>query len=67
MVLLRLVPRDCWLVVALGGNERRHGRADAQRLCFLLFDARCASEEAFFDQFARDFLAKRSSNLGFGE
>jgi hypothetical protein len=25
------------------------------------------SEEAFFDQFARNRLAKRSSNVGFGE
>jgi hypothetical protein len=34
---------------------------------FLLFDARLASEEAFFEQFAHAFLAKMSSNVGFGE
>ncbi len=33
----------------------------------LLFDARWGSEEAFFDRFARGFLAKRSSNVEFGE
>jgi hypothetical protein len=33
----------------------------------LLFDARWGSEEAFFDRFARGFLAKRSSNGEFGE
>jgi hypothetical protein len=36
-------------------------------ILFLLCDARSASEEAFFEQFARAFLAKRSSNVGFGE
>jgi hypothetical protein len=59
MVLLRLVPRDCWLVVVLAQNERYHGRS--------LFDARWASEAAFFERSARAFLAKRSSNVGFGE
>jgi hypothetical protein len=33
----------------------------------LLYDARSASEEAFLERFARAFLAKRSSNVGFGE
>jgi hypothetical protein len=36
-------------------------------ILFLLFDACCASEEAFFDRFERVFLAKRSSNGEFGE
>jgi hypothetical protein len=36
-------------------------------ILFLLCDARPASEEAFFEQFAGGFLAKRSSNVGFGE
>jgi hypothetical protein len=34
MILLRLAPRDCWLVVALGQSERRHGQSDALRFCF---------------------------------
>ena len=34
MVLLRLVPRDCWLVVVLAQNERYHGWSDAQRFRF---------------------------------
>jgi hypothetical protein len=40
MVLLRLVPRDCWLVVVLAQNERYHGRWDAQqfRFCGLMLD-----------------------------
>jgi hypothetical protein len=40
MVLLRLVPWDCWLVVALAQNERYHGRSDAQRFrfCCLMLD-----------------------------
>jgi hypothetical protein len=40
MVLLRLVPRDCWLVVALAQNERYHGWSDAQRFrfCCLMLD-----------------------------
>jgi hypothetical protein len=67
MVLLRLAMRNCWLVAALGQNERCHGRLDAQRFCFLLFNACCASKEAFFYQFARNFLAERSFNVGFGE
>jgi hypothetical protein len=65
--ILRLVPRYCWLVVAFGQNERCHGRSDVQRFCFLLFDARSASEEAFLERFAREFFAKRSSNVGFGK
>jgi hypothetical protein len=42
MVLLRLVPRDCWLVVVLAQNERYHGRSDAQRFrfCCLMLDGR---------------------------
>jgi hypothetical protein len=36
-------------------------------ILFLLFDARSASEEAFFERFARAFLAKMSSHVGFGE
>ena len=32
-----------------------------------VFDARWASEEAFFERSARAFLAKKSSNVGFGE
>jgi hypothetical protein len=42
MVLLRLVPRDCWLVVVLAQNERYHGRSDAQRFrfCYLMLDGR---------------------------
>jgi hypothetical protein len=48
MVLLRLVPRDCWLVVVLVQNEHCHARSDAQRFRFLLFDARWVSDEAFF-------------------
>jgi hypothetical protein len=34
ILILRLVPRYCWLVVVLGQNERCHGRSDAQRFCF---------------------------------
>jgi hypothetical protein len=36
-------------------------------ILFLLFDARSASEEAFLEQFVGAFLAKGSSNVGFGE
>jgi hypothetical protein len=36
-------------------------------ISFLLFDAWLASEEAFFERFARTFLAKRSCKVGFGE
>jgi hypothetical protein len=32
-----------------------------------VFGAWCVRKKAFFDQFARDGLAERSSNLGFGE
>jgi hypothetical protein len=59
ILMLRLVLRYCWLVVVLGQNERCHDRS--------LFDAWCESAEAFFDRFARKFLAKRSSNGEFGE
>jgi hypothetical protein len=36
------VPRDCWLVVVLGQNERCQGRPNAQRFrfCCLMPDAR---------------------------
>jgi hypothetical protein len=68
ILLLRLVVRDCWLVVVLGKNERCHGRLNAQRFsfCFLVPDAQARKH---FYQFARHFLAKRSSNnnVGFGE
>jgi hypothetical protein len=42
MVLLRVVSRDCWLVVVLAQNERYHGRLDAQRFrfCCLMLDRR---------------------------
>jgi hypothetical protein len=36
-------------------------------ILFLLYDARSASEEAFLERFARAFLAKRSTNVEFGE
>jgi hypothetical protein len=42
MVLLRLATPDCWLVVALGQTERRHGQPDA--LCFV-FVVRCVMHE----------------------
>jgi hypothetical protein len=67
MVLLRLVPRDCWLVVVLAQNERYHGWSDAQRFrfCYLMLDGRV--RKRFFERFAHAFLAKRSSNVGYGE
>jgi hypothetical protein len=34
MVLLRLAPRDCWLIVVLGQDEGCHGQWNAQRFCF---------------------------------
>jgi hypothetical protein len=34
VVLLRLAPQDCWLVVALGQTECCHGRSDVQQFCF---------------------------------
>jgi hypothetical protein len=34
ILILRLLPRYCWLVVVLGQNERCHGRSDAQQFCF---------------------------------
>jgi hypothetical protein len=34
MVLLRQVPRDCWLVVVLGQDEHCHGQWDTQGFCF---------------------------------
>jgi hypothetical protein len=42
MVLLRLVPRDCWLVVVLAQNERYHGWSDVQLFlfCCLMLDGR---------------------------
>jgi hypothetical protein len=39
----------------------------AGRAFFFFFDAPWASDEAFFERFARAFLEKRSSNIGFGE
>jgi hypothetical protein len=40
MVLLRVVSRDCWLVVVLAQNEHYHGRSDARlfRFCCLMLD-----------------------------
>jgi hypothetical protein len=61
MVLLRLAPRDCWLVVALGQNERHHGWSDAQQ--FFVAVVRCEMRGLICAR----FLAKRSSNVGFGE
>jgi hypothetical protein len=46
---IALVPRDCWLVVVLGQNERCHGWSDAQQFCFC---CRClvhAHEEVNFE------------------
>jgi hypothetical protein len=43
ILILRLVPRDCWLVVVLvGQKDLCHGRLDAQSFCFccLLGDVR---------------------------
>jgi hypothetical protein len=37
ILLLRLVPRDCWFVVVLGQNEHCHGQSDAQRFRFCCF------------------------------
>jgi hypothetical protein len=34
ILLVRLVPPDCWLVVVLDQNEHCHGWSDAQRFCF---------------------------------
>jgi hypothetical protein len=34
MILPRLAPPDCWLVVALGQTEHRHGQSDVLRFCF---------------------------------
>jgi hypothetical protein len=51
ILILRLVPQYCWLVVVLGQSERCHGWSD----------------EAFFDRFAPNCLAKRSYNGAFGE
>jgi hypothetical protein len=34
LVLLSLLPQDCWLVVALGQIQRCHGRWDGQQFCF---------------------------------
>jgi hypothetical protein len=67
MVLLRLVPQDCWLVIVLAQNERYHGWLDAQRFrfCSLMLSQRVGS--VFLTICARAFLAKRSFNVGFGE
>jgi hypothetical protein len=42
ILILRLLSRDCWLVVVLGQNEHCHGQSDAQqfRFCCLVPDAR---------------------------
>jgi hypothetical protein len=42
LLLLRIMQRGCWLVVALGETERCHSQSDAQRFCFccLMHDAR---------------------------
>ena len=36
IVLLRLAPRDCWLVVVLGQDEGCHGQRNAQRFVFVM-------------------------------
>jgi hypothetical protein len=66
MVLLRLLPRDCWPVVVLAQNEHYHGWSDVQRfrLCCLMLDRRVRKR---FLNDLRAFLAKRSSNVGFVE
>jgi hypothetical protein len=33
ILILRLVPRYCWLVIVLGQNENTHVWSDAQRFC----------------------------------
>jgi hypothetical protein len=45
------------LSVAMAGRMRNN----------FVFVVRCASEEVFFDRFTRGVLAKRSSNVEFGE
>jgi hypothetical protein len=42
LLRLHVVPRDCWLVVVLGQNERRcPGRWGAQQFCFSCFTCIC--------------------------
>jgi hypothetical protein len=59
MVLLRLAPRHCWLVVALSQNECCHGRSDAQQFsfCFSTRDAQ-ARKRFLIDLRARYFSKK---------
>jgi hypothetical protein len=46
ILLVRLVPQDCWLVVVLGQNEHRHGWWGGQRFRFCcLFDALARGSE----------------------
>jgi hypothetical protein len=63
MVLLRLAPLDCWLVVVLGQNERCHGRSDAPRFCFCcsMHDAR--ARKRFLIDLRAIFLRKGAPTL----
>ena len=65
IVLLRLVPRDCWLVVVLGQNECCHGRSDVKRFlfCCLFLDAR--ARKRFLIDLRSDFCRKGAPTLNF--
>jgi hypothetical protein len=65
MVLLRLVPRDCWLVVLLAQNERYHVRSDAQQFgfCCLVLDGQV--RKRFLTEYAYNFWRKGSPTLDF--
>jgi hypothetical protein len=60
IVLLRLAPRDCWLVVVLGQDEGYHGQRNAQRFCFLLCQVSSAFEEVNFRKMHVEFYVNIS-------
>jgi hypothetical protein len=63
MVLLRLVPRDCWLVVVLAQNERYHGRSDAQRFRFCCLMLNRPVRKRFLNDLRGRFLRKGAPTL----
>jgi hypothetical protein len=63
MALLRLVPRDCWLVVVFAQNECYNGRSNAQRFrfCCLMLDWQV--RERFLNNLRARFWRKEAQTL----
>jgi hypothetical protein len=67
ILLFRLVPRYCWLDVALGQTELCHGQPDAQRFCFCCLMCDAQARKRFLIDLRALFWQKGAPTLDFGE